>query len=309
MFRYYLDEHSVNIKSYLLLFCVFVVSFCAIYNVDKSLYIQIIHFWNPRGLSSTASLYTNLIGYRYSFLWMDPNNIAYMFVGIIAFIITNEKTEMLTNIILIIGLTFVLISAMSSGGFLSAGIEVAVLVIFRFMRKAKRGRFLVVKMSSFITLCLSPAIVYGAKRIWDFYSQSLIAIESFERISGNSADSRLEIWNRILNQTNFFLYILIGFGGVTYVAGRPQKPHNGHLYIILAFGFIAYFIFLYIVFRKRHITPLYNYIWIISVFLGFTANVLVGEVKLSAVIMLLAACASSEKYLSDRKHIQVEETD
>ena len=307
LFRNYLDENRVNIKAFMMLFCIFVVFFCFIYNLDKHLYSQIIRLWNPRGLSMAASLYKDLSGYRYCFLWMDPNNIAYMFVGIVTFILTNEKTEFVSKIILVMGLLFVLISSMSSGGIISLIVESVVLIVLSLTKK-KQGRLFVVKLKTFFTMLLLPAIIYFIKRIWDSYSQSTVALESFDRFNDNSVNSRLEIYKRIIFQTNFILYIFIGYGGVTYVGGVIQKPHNGHLYLILAFGMIAYFIFMYIVFRKRHITPVYNYIWIIPIFLGFSANVLLGEVKLSAIIMLMVACSSSEKYLADRDNIFVGET-
>lgn len=304
LFSYYLQRYTVKIKTFLMIFVAFVVLFCILYNIDKSSYSSLVSFWNPRGLSSTASLYNDLEGYRFSFVWMDPNNIAYMIVGVVMFVFTNEKSVLIEKLFLIISLVFVLISAMSSGGMTSLLITIVVYGVCMLFKKWKFGGE--INITSVFVMLLSPMLFIFIKKLWEWFSNTSTALESFNRLEGNSLDSRLNIWTRIIDNTNFFKYAFFGYGGITYVAGIKTKPHNGHFYLILAFGFIAYFLYMYIVFRKRKETPFKNYIWILPVFLGFTVNIMIGEVKLAGLIMLLVAATSSKKYLSDRRCISDE---
>lgn len=309
LFSYNLNRYSVNIKQYLLWFAGFVVAFCVLYNLDKELYTGVIHFWNPRGMTAITAQYYALNGYRFSFLWMDPNNIAYLYVSLVAFLLTNEKTGFWQKIGLVISMIFVLISTMSSGGRVALVIEGIVLGVVAFEKKINRvTRTITVKKTSLywaiLLLVLSPLIIKTMTELLGWYVQTDVAVESMNRVDNNTMDSRVAIWTRIIQNANFFEYLLIGYGGSTFLDGVAIKPHNGHFYMIMAFGFIAYFIFLYIVFRKRRITPLMNYVWIVAVFLGFTVNVLVGEVKLSALILLMVACSGTKRYLTERGHIR-----
>ena len=270
--------------------------------MNKSLYSQLITFWNPRGLSAAASLYgEELDGYRFSFLWMDPNNIAYTSVSIVAYLFTNEQTTLYQKIMVSVILIFTLTSAMSNGGFIALSVQIILIILAFLLKKVKQNKTL--DSSQVLQFISLPLIYLGINKLWEYYSSTDVAILSILRREENSAESRFEIWRYILNNVNFFKYIFIGYGGVTFINGIVTKPHNGHFYVILSCGIIAYVIFMAIMFRKRKITPLKNYLWIAGVFLGFTANVLIGEVKIGAIILLLVACSSSEKYLSDREQL------
>jgi len=84
------------------------------------------------------------------------------------------------------------------------------------------------------------------------------------------------------------------------VDGSKFSPHNGHFYWILGYGFISYVLFMYLIFRKRKRTGLKQYIWVLSILIGFTVNILLGEIKMMGIVMLLVACSSSQKYLEAR---------
>lgn len=312
LFSYYLKKYSVNIKQYLLWFAWFVAAFCVLYNLDKTLYTSVIHFWNPRGMAAVSEQYYALNGYRFSFVWMDPNNIAYLFVSLVAFLLINEKIQAWQKFGLVISMFFVLVSTMSSGGRIALLIEGILLGVVVFGKSLNRAtRTITVKRSTLywivIVLVLSPLIIKTVADLFGWYFQTDIAVESMDRVDNNSMDSRIAIWTRIIQNANFLEYLLIGYGGSTFLDGIPIKPHNGHFYMIMAYGFIAYFILMHIMFRKRKITPMINYIWIVAVFLGFTVNVLVGEVKLSALIMLMVACTGNKRYLTERGHIRSDE--
>jgi len=305
MFLYYIDTYQFKIKNFMILFILFVVILATFYNFDKSFYHNVILFWNRRsGITMNDTLYQDYVGYRYAFIWMDPNNIGYMMNAIVLYLWCNEKTSFFIKTLSLLSLFFVLVSCMSNGGFLSFGIGFGVYVIvkvFEFLKGNHNKKYKITAINILLFL-ITLFVLYKIIPQIPNYLESGIAMESFERITSNSGESRFVIWQTLIESVNFFEFILIGKGGVTLVDGTRFAPHNGHLYWILGYGFIAYLIFMYLVFRKRKVTSIKKYIWIIPILIGFTVNVLLGEIKMMTIIMLLIACSSSTKYLGDKQN-------
>ena len=292
LFKFNFTSKDINLKKILMLFVVFVLVLAIAYYVDKNLYQSIKTVWNYRSNFFVSERYIGLVGYRYSFIWMDPNNIGYMLSSVVFFLFTNEKVSFFTKIILLISLIVVLISTMSNGAFLALiitfGTYITLLLVnivrLKIKTKTKPINVILLFASLFLVMFTVPQIpnLLGTNT----------AIEAIERIQSNSGDSRFLIWTYILENTRLFEYLLlffIGKGGVTLVGVRELAPHNGHLYWILGYGFISYLAFIYVVFRKRKNTPFIKYIWIIPVLIGFTINTMIGEMKLFGLLMLLVA--------------------
>ena len=305
MFLYYVDKYEFKIKNFVILFIIFVVILAIIFNYDKAFYHNVSLFWNLRsGISINDTLYEDYVGYRYTFIWMDANNIGYMMNAIVLYLWCNEKTSFFIKIFSLFSLLFVLVSCMSNGGFLSFGIGFsvyAIVKIFDFLKGRHNKKYKITPVNLILFLITLFALYKIIPQIPN-YLASGVAMESFERISSNSGDSRFIIWQTVIQSVNFLEFIVIGKGGVTLVDGLKFAPHNGHFYWILGYGFIAYFIFMYLVFRKRKVTSIIKYIWIIPILIGFTVNVLLGEIKMMSIIMLLIACSSSAKYLGKKQN-------
>ena len=300
MFLYYIDKYQFKVKNFLILFIIFVVILAIIFNIDKSYYHNLILFWNLRsGITMNENLYQDYVGYRYAFIWMDPNNIGYMMNAIVLYLWCNEKTSFFIKTFSLLSLLFVLIACMSSGGFLSFGIGFGIYVVVMIFDSLKGNYKKKYKLTPINILLFLITLIVLYKIIPQIpnYLETGVAVESLDRVNGNSGDSRFVIWQTVIKSVNFFEFIIIGKGGVTLVDGSKFAPHNGHFYWILGYGFIAYFIFMYLVFRKRKITSIKKYIWIIPILIGFTVNVLLGEIKMMSIIMLLIVCSSSAKYL------------
>jgi len=188
---------------------------------------------------------------------------------------------------------------MSNGAFLSFAIAVGLYVFVKVpdLWKGNSNKKYKVTPINMLMILITLFALYKIIPQIPSYLESGIAMESFNRISNNSGDGRFVIWQTVIQSVNFLEFILIGKGGVTLVDGLKFAPHNGHFYWILGYGFIAYFIFMYLVFRKREVTSLKKHIWIAPILIGFTVNVLLGEIKMMSIIMLLIACSSSVKYL------------
>jgi hypothetical protein len=303
IFVYYLKQFDFKVKNFLIVFIVSVVILALFYNIDKSFYHKVVLFWNHRsGISINELSYANFVGYRYSFIWMDANNIGYMMNAIVLYLWCNEKTSFFIKTFSLLSLLFVLISCMSNGGFLVFAFNIIVFIIVELIQLVKgkyKLKFQITPTSLFLFLITVLSLISIIPQI-PKYLETGVALEALERIDRNSGDSRIRIWQYIIQKVNFLEYVLWGKGGVTLVDGSKFSPHNGHFYWILGYGFVSYFIFMYLVFRKRKRTSLKQYIWVLSILIGFTVNILLGEIKMMGIVMLLVACSSSQKYLEAR---------
>ncbi|SEW39786.1 hypothetical protein [[Clostridium] fimetarium] len=298
MFLYYINKYPFVIKNFLIVFILFVVILAAFFNIDKNLFQKVVLFWNPRS-EINANIAEDFVNYRYTFIWMDANNIGYMMNAIVLYLWCNEKTSFFIKIFSLLSLLFVLIACMSNGAFLSSGISIGLYLIVKLfdLFKGNHNKKYKITPINIVLFLIALFALYKIIPQIPNYLETGIAMESLERISNNSGDSRFVIWQTVIQSVNFFEFILIGKGGVTLVNGLKFAPHNGHFYWILGYGFISYFIFMYLVFRKRKVTSIKKYIWITPILIGYTVNVLLGEIKMMSIIMLLIACSSSVKYL------------
>lgn len=298
MFSNYINRNNFSVKKLLLIYIIFIVLLAILFNIDKSLYQAIKIIWNSRsGININESTYESFKGYRFSFTFWDPNNIAYLMNAIVLYLWSNEKSSIFVKIMSLFALLFVLVSCMSNGGFTIFIISSIIFILLRIISLLKGQITLrVTHLSIFMFIITLGLIIYIVPKI-PIFLKSDVATESMDRMENNSADPRFKIWTEVVENTNFIEYILIGKGGVTLLKGSKFSPHNGHFYWILGYGFISYYIFMYIFFRKRRITPLYKYVWIIPILFGFTINIMLGEIKLMSISLLLVACSSSPLYL------------
>lgn len=302
LFSNYAEKYYFNIKNILILFLTFVFILAIIYNINKFLYHDIKLFWNLRsGSVINTNLYRNFEGYRFSFIYMDPNNIGYLMNSVVLYLWCNEKTSLFTKIYCLIALIIILISAMSNGAFIAFGISIVSYLFIHIISIDKIKIKKKIKILDILLLGLSPFIIGSIIKYASIFLNSAIVKESLNRVESNSGESRLVIWKRLIENVDFKDFIFFGRGGVTLVNNLKFNSHNGHFYWILSYGFVAYLIFIFILFRKKKTTPLKNYIWIISFFIGFSINILIGETKLMGVFVLLIACSRSTMYLKNNK--------
>jgi len=307
MFSNYIKKYNFNIKSLLVLFIIFVVILAILFNIDTNMYYKFLLIWNARsGAASNDIDYLGFIGNRYTFIWMDPNNIGYMMNAVVLYLWCNEKTSFFIKVFSILSLIFVLVSCMSNGGFITLGIDIGLYLIVRVLQIFK-GKLIFHNKIKLINILLFMvtigALIYIVPKIPEYFQTSVVN-DSFERMNNNSGDSRFIIWEMVIKSVNFSEYILFGKGGEILINGYSFRPHNGHFYWILGYGFISYFMFMYIFFRKRRITSLEKYIWVIPILFGFTINIMIGEIKLMGIFSLLLACSSSKLYLNNVEGVE-----
>lgn len=299
-FKYYFDRYSINLKPYLIWFLIFVVALAVAFNFRRDVYYALREIWSPvqsAGLISTNEDFEK-IG-RFGFIWMDENNIAYMLNCVVMFLLCNERTSLAEKLFIIVCDIFVLIASMSRGGMLTFFIGAGLIAFLKISGNGIRRTISNKKKCLGYILFIGIAIFlfsYGPS-----YLQSDVSQASMERLDSRE-DTRKRIYTYIMENANFEEYVFLGHGVRTLINGKPIKPHNIHFYLIFVYGMIAWGIIMYMIFRKRRQTKVFEYIWIIPFFLGASSNIIIGEEKAMCIAMLLLAASTSKKYLIERRN-------
>lgn len=290
MFIYCIKKYDIKLKNIFLTFLAFAVILAVIYCINKNIFANIKSFWNNVDSYTIWFKEGKEIQYRYNFMWTDPNNPAYAFVALMAFMLLNIKTNIYEKIFISFSTILLLICSMSTGGVLSFILVLIAMFIFAFLPKIKEFK---ITKKGVITI-ISSILLIGLIIIFLMWQlkDNTIYKEAITRIIGNTdegSSSRFDIWFRILSNKNIFGNILLGSGGrqVIMADGSIIAPHNGHLYFIYAYGMIFYLVFMYEFFRKR--VSIKHYIFEIPIIIGFTINTMVGEQKFVILYLLLYA--------------------
>ena len=143
---------------------------------------------------------------------------------------------------------------------------------------------------------LSKIIVISAMCFLMVYGLSvLLSSEVYQafnaRLEGKAdgVDNRSKIYEYIVKNTEWWKYIICGYGGRTIVGGIYRSPHNGILYMILAYGFIVALKYIKLLFFKVKSQNIKHYLWRIPIFLGFMINIMITEDKIHVLMMMLLA--------------------
>lgn len=306
-FRVYFDKYQVDLKKILIFFTLFVLIFAVIFNSNSALFAQITKFWNPGNsyneIMITGSEYAGV--FRYNFIWTDPNNIAYAITGIIIFLFMFTSIGLGEKLFLAVINVYVLISCMSSGGWIAFFSSYGLYFFYLLLNRRKIQKKISLKNILLFTIVIILIIAFS-NNIINFLQSDLVANAS-DRF-GNNENTRTEIWSRILNSESIFKHIFLGKGSEMYINGVSRAAHSGHLYWIYAYGFISYYIFMKIFFYidRRN---LYLYIPIISFFFCFTMNTMIGEQKLFIILILFITylkkgCDINEKGKRNSSNLQ-----
>jgi hypothetical protein len=200
---------------------------------------------------------------------------------------------------------------MSAGATLSIIITLIVLIgikVFNFISsRHSRLNFIKINLKHtifiFFLLILSIILIFAFEDSFRYFNVSIFQ-SSFERISNNFQDStggsRFTIWRSILKEDNIFKYLFLGHGSTTIINGVIRRTHSGQLYLIYSFGFIAAFIYFYILFYKKNFRKWNSYIFVIPTVIGFTINTIMGEQKYVILHLLLMAIVSYSYYSKKR---------
>lgn len=307
-FKDYFRKHKPDLKPVLWAFVIFVVLIAILFQISPNLYSTVCTFWNKGNAYVSTSFEENIrFGYtlRYSFIWTDPNNIAYALTSVIMFMLCCFDTDWGEIIILFCANVYVLVNSMSSGGWVSFIISWFLFTIYHiFLRKKSKKSLRYIKKSSLIRTLIVLTIILMAFEMGYFselFNSAFVqsAVDRFK----NNENTRTEIWMRILSEESILWHLLVGKGSSLIINGVQRATHSGHLYWIYAYGFVSYLIMMKQTFWLG-IRKIWRYIPIVGIFLCFTMNTMVGEQKLFLISVMIISYLREEFY--DERYDQLD---
>lgn len=289
-FRKNNNEKRVLFLIRLFFVCVFAWAIIYFISLDNFLSLKNLFNRNDSFIDMFEGGENNL--YRFSYIWTDPNNIAYAILGVFLFAIFNLKISIVESFLYLAIVFFVCLLSMST----TAWLIIFSIVIPCFFYKLN---FKDLKTLLFVFLLTLLFLTFGLKLILNIL-QSDIALSSFERFESNnigteSGSSRLEIWSKVWSYyiDDLHKYIFWGQGYQLHYNDKLIKPHNGFFLILFAYGFFASILFLYVFFSFKLNK---KYIFMIPFFLCFFINVMIGELKLFLLYVFLLAFVRASEY-------------
>lgn len=215
--------------------------------------------------------------YRFSYIWTDPNNIAYAILGTYLFSILVLKLEPFKQILYFFIVLSVCLASMSTTAWL---ILLSVVIPTTIVMNYKNV-FLYLLFILFVILGIDSLInTVAFENAWNRFQDN--------SVNSESGQSRLVIWSKVVSiyVDELLRYLFIGQGYQLHDSNVPIKPHNGVLLILFGYGFVALLSFIYLFFgvkidRKS--------IFVIPFFLCFFINVMIGELKLVLWYLMMLA--------------------
>lgn len=298
-FKSYIYKYNFKCKKYFICFVLFVLLLALLFNSNVSLFGRVVTFWNSGNSYANAFIENSVFSgvFRYSFIWTDPNNIAYVITGIVAVIFLLTNIGLGEKIILIIINIYILFCCMSSGGWINFFITYSLLLLYKVSSKRIQKKTNIKNI--LILFLVLIVILFSLKYIKVFFNSDLV-LNASERFKDND-NTRTEIWMKILTGESIFKHLILGKGSEIYINGVSRATHSGHLYWIYAYGFISYLIIMRMFFYiTKKLKSSYLYIPMISFFLCFTMNTMVGEQKLFIIFVLIGIILKKEESVNEK---------
>ena len=281
-YKDYFKNNSIDVSKILFIFIFYVALFAFFYKSFPLQYATYKYYLTPSD-NHTMRYLANMVLYRFNYLWVDPNNVAYCIGGVSMWYLFNVKERMLKKTILLVLSTYIILCTQSIGGLITLVICVAIYFIYLLIKSFK---FKIKPKTVFVCLLIIVGLlsIYKFSSISDYVEQNyLVNLRMRKNYYTNiTMGGRGEDIVKSLNYLNPIL-IISGSGneGFSY--------EIGHFYWIGMYGLISYLIFIWIIFRKQKQQSFERYIWIMPFFIGFTLNIAIGEFKWLAILFFLLA--------------------
>lgn len=293
-YRSYFSHKRPPIDKIIFIAIIYITIFAIFYKFFPYKYASLKILINPAD-NHTRRYLANMVIYRFNYLWTDPNNIAYFIVGVSSWFFLQKKATRITKLIVCCLTIFIVLCTVSNGGLLTLAVMIAILSFINMINVSRRNGavkkntlffilFTIISLLIIVSLTPIGEIIYN-KYILNY----LVRLEyyfdftSAPSLSGGRLEDLIQ-GLKILSP----ITILIGTGQEGIVT------EIGHIYWIGMYGFPAYLIFIWLMFRKYNKQYWKSYIWILPFFIGFTVNIAIGEFKwMATYLMLLAYCRCS----------------
>lgn len=284
-FRTMMQKHQITLKKVLRVLYLIICIFAVYYIVSPAGFYAIRNFWTMSGEIQEASLDLSTY-YRYTFSFSDPNNIAIMTVAIMIVMFEEHADKEWLKYVALFGCLIVLLASMSTQGIIAFALY-AVIKVAQVIMDALRGKKNVSRTTVYVMLVAAIAMCIAIPLVLENEVVSL----ALGRMSGNSGSfsMRFEIWKNLLKGKNLLYYLLVGNGCTVVLDGKAVSTHNGHLYLIFAYGAIAYVAFMYIFFRKKKHVAWQDWWYKLPLLICFTINVGLIDARYSFAMAMLSA--------------------
>lgn len=293
-------KRSINVLPVFYFHIIFSAIFAMYYLVSPQGYFNLRSIWT---MSGTKITYYGALYNRFTFLQSDPNNNACIVCAMMLYIFLNEKNINSTKKIMLFVLVGISVfTSISTTGFVVYFISIGAYVIttkwYIFKRYVNPINVCLAMM--ILTMLVTIAGVILTDRT--HFSIDLLGAmkERFAlTTSGGTMSGRTDIWSEIAKSFDIYKYIMIGNGGTLLDRNaKVHLAHNGHIHMVLAYGMIAYVLFIYLYFRKPKGSKWREYIPMIPLFLVFSVNTLVIDFRASIALSVVAAVYHSYRELS-----------
>lgn len=294
MFLYYIFfksliiKYHIKINNYLISYLVFILLLALIFYLNPVLYFEVRSVWTMYANVIEVGDFSNTM-YRFTGTLSEPNNLAAICVSILAFIVLFRKVAYSISVSLVLLVFSVVVATMSTSGMLYFIIIVVAFVVNDLMISVSNKRIVLFKI--FLT-CLFVFLILS---VFLFFQETTVGKVSSDRLEINSMDSRYLIWMRSIDFNKIMTSFLWGDGGLVVMAGRVINPHNGHLHLMYSYGFLFYITFMYMYFAPVFSKPKLSNLFLVPLFLCFTINVGIYELRFAGLMALLVAASNASK--------------
>ncbi|SNB45058.1 hypothetical protein [Geobacter sp. DSM 9736] len=268
-----------KVYRFVLIYFLLLLGLSVCFVIDYKRYFSVRTFWTLSSSPLDVGDFSSLV--RYTGMFSDPNNCAVMVVALYAILVLYETSSLLKLFLLTVACLFILLTTMSSTGFLSffAVIPFVAYFYIKGTHDIWKKALIVVSILLFVVTLLS---------VLTYVQSTDIGKVALERLSGNTASTRLVKFEQMLGY-DAITRLVVGTGGTVIIGTDLIRPHVGHLHFFYNYGLWAYVAFMLLVFRIRQGIPLVYYTPLIPVFLGFSANTGFIDFRFSVVASLVLA--------------------
>lgn len=283
----YFKNRKVRIDKALGYFIFFTAVLALIYQIIPDLYANVKYFLYPAD-NHTMRYLNNEVEYRFNGLLVDPNNVAYVIDGVMAWLLLKEDIATSKKLLVMVASLFIVLSTASTGGLVAYTIVFALMAL-----RMLEPNILKVKPSAVISIMvfvICAVAVLSQESVQVIIKEKLFTllqsrVEHYTTrrdVSGG----RLSDFVKSLQYMNpLMLVVGIGKEGISF--------EIGHLYYIGLYGLPAYLGFMWISFRLDRKQRKRDLIWMLPFFIGFTINIAIGEFKWLAIYYLMLAYSRS----------------
>ncbi len=293
-FSEHIKKQQYNFGNIFFVLMVFATLMAVFYRISPQGYFNIRANWS---MSGTAITYVDGFYNRFTFIESDPNSIGSILSAMMIYILLIDHQMKKWKKYLSVALTGIVVIITISATALIVYIGSIVICILFSKWKVPTGRMSRIGLAAISSIAVAAVLflLYARSRgLFQVNTLEYISTRVGTNISSGTMSGRTIIWADIIRTFDWGNYIIVGRGKPISAAGILRKTHNGHLHMILSYGFIAYVLFLYIFFRKKKNQPLKKHLPLIPLFLLFSVNTVISDYRALMAFSLLAAICHFE---------------